>query len=264
MPIAHRSMKLWYQSYVDDELGGIYLDRLEAHLDALRDEHCTVDVHRLTPPDSYAHPIVEFRCARQVVKNAVQAERQGYDAFVVGHIQDSGLWEARAVVDIPVLGLGESVFLHACTLGMKIGVVTINPRFIPGFYHQIRKYALENRVTGVHAMRFESDFQPGDFMRGFESPETYEAVKAAFIRQAQPLVVGGVEVIIPGGGIPMLLFSEENNFNVDGAPVVNGIPIVLKAAEMAVQLRRLNGTTISRTADFAKPPPEIIQEFLDN
>lgn len=264
MPIAHRSMKLWYQSYVDDELGGIYLDHLETHLDELRDEACTVVVHRLTPPDSYSHPIVEFRCARQVVKNAVQAEREGYDGFIVGHIQDSGLWEARAAVDIPVIGLGESIFLHACTLGMKIGVVTINPRFVSGFHHQIRKYALEHRVTGVHAMSFESDFQPGDFMRGFESPETYEAVKAAFIRQARPLVAGGIEVIVPGGGIPMLLFAGEHNFNIDGAPVVNGIPVLLKAAEMAVQLRRFNGTAVSRTADFVKPPPEVIEEFLQN
>ena len=264
MPVVHRPMKLWYQSYVDDELGGIYLDRLKAHLDDVRAGHTTVDVIGLTPPDSYAHPVVEFRCARQVVKNAVQAERDGYDAFLVGHIQDSGLWEARAMVDIPVLGLGESLFLHACTLGMNIGIVTINPRFVPGFYHQIRKYALEHRVRGVHAMRFENDFQPGDFMRGFESPSTYEAVKAAFVRQAEPLVADGMEVIVPGGGIPMLLFARERDFHVAGAPVLNGIPILLKSTELAVELKRLNGTTVSRTADFAKPPPEIIQEFLDN
>ena len=51
---------------------------------------------------------------------------------------------------------------------------------------------------------------------------------------------------------------------VDGAPVINGIPIVVKAAETAVKLRRLTGLGVSRTSDYVKAPPHVIEEFLAN
>jgi hypothetical protein len=73
-----------------------------------------------------------------------------------------------------------------------------------------------------------------------------------------------VDVLIPGGGIPMLLFDRIRGHAVDGAPVINGIPIVVKMAELAVKLQRLNGLGVSRVSDFIKPPPEIIAEFLTN
>lgn len=47
--------------------------------------------------------MVEFRCAREMICNAIQAEREGYDAFIVGHFQNAGPYEARAAVDTPVI-----------------------------------------------------------------------------------------------------------------------------------------------------------------
>jgi len=158
-----KPIRIWYQSYVDEEHAGPYWGRLEAHLAAIADPGTHVDVKGITPHDSYAHAIVEMRCAREVICNAVRAEREGYDAFIVGHFQDAGLYEARSVVDIPVLALGEASMLHACQLGQRSGIVTINPRYIPWFHHQIVKYGLERRVSGVHAMTFE----PGQILKAY-------------------------------------------------------------------------------------------------
>jgi allantoin racemase len=44
--------------------------------------------------------------------------------------------------------------------------------------------------------------------------------------------------------------------------VINGIPIVVKMAELAVKLRRLAGLGVSRVSDYIQPPPEILEEFL--
>lgn len=253
-------MRIWYQSYVDYENGATYWDRLRAHLAEIVDPGSTIEVHGITPHDSYAHPLVEFRCAREVICNAVRAEREGYDAFVIGHFQDAGLQECRSVVDIPVVALGEATMLHACQLGQRLGIVTINPRYISWFHHQVTRYGLERRVTGVHAMRFE----PGEILRAYDSGALAQEVAGKFAEQAAPLVAGGVDVLIPGGGIPMLLFSALRGHAVDGAPVVNGIPIVVKAAETAVKLRRLAGLGVSRTGDYAKAPPHIVEEFLSH
>jgi Asp/Glu/hydantoin racemase len=251
-------MRIWYQSYVDYENGATYWDALRIHLDAIVDPGTTVDIRGITPHDNYAHPIVEWRCAREVICNAVRAEREGYDAFVIGHFQDAGLYEARSVVDIPVLGMGEASMLWSAQLGQRIGIVTINRRYIPWFHHQIGKYGLKERVTGVHAM----NFQPGEILSAFGSDERLATVRASFEEQARPLVDEMVDVIIPGGGIPMLLFSQIHEHRVGGTPVVNGIPIVVKMAEAAVKLRRLTGLSASRTGDYAKPPAEIIEEFM--
>lgn len=251
-------MKIWYQSYVDYEHGATYWDALDGHLKDVCEPGITIDIHGITPHDNYAHPIVEFRCAREVICNAIKAERAGYDAFIIGHFQDAGLYEARSVVDIPVVALGEASMLYGCQLGQRSGIVTINTRFIPWFHHQIGKYGLRERVTGVHAMQFE----PGQILAAFGSEERTGEVMSLFQEQARPLVASGVDVLIPGGGIPMLLMSQHPTFTVDGAPVVNGIPIVVKMAEMAVRLRTLCGLEVSRAGDYAKAPDDIIKEFM--
>lgn len=258
-PVAStsNSIRIWYQSYVDYENGKTYWDRLRTHLSRIAEPGTVIDVKGITPHDSYAHAIVEHRCSREVICNAVAAQEQGYDAFIIGHFQDAGLYEARSVVDIPVLALGESSMLYGCTLGQHSGIVTINRRYISWFRHQIRKYGLEQRVTGVHAMTFE----PGQILRAYDRDDLAEEVRTLFDAKARPLVEQGVDVIIPGGGIPMLLFSHLQGHSVEGAPVVNGIPIVVKLAETAVKLRRLTGLGVSRVSDFVKPPAEIIEEF---
>lgn len=251
-------MRIWYQSYVDRENGGTYWTELEKHLNAIARDGTEVTVHGITPHDSYAHPLVEFRCAREMICNAVQAEREGYDAFVVGHFQDAGLYEARAAVDIPVIALGEASMLQACQLGQTIGIVTINRRFIPWFHQQIGKYGLRERVIDVFAM----DFEPGQIIGALGSGDRRADVSRLFAEQAAPMIARGVDVIIPGGGIPMLLFSAIHGHRIEGRPVLNGIPIAVKTAEMAVELKRDYGLAVSRAGDFVQPPREVIQEFL--
>ena len=255
-----KPIRIWYQSYVDYENGKTYWDKLRAHLAQIVDPGTTVEVHGISPFDNYAHAIVEYRCGREVICNAIQAEREGYDAFVIGHFQDAGLYEARAAVGIPVLALGESSMLYSCQLGQRIGIVTINTRYIPWFHHQIRKYGLEHRVTGVHAM----SFAPGQILGAYDDPERAKEVERLFSEQAEPLIAQGVDVLIPGGGIPMLLFSDIQNHTINGAPVVNGSPIAVKMAEMAVKLRRMSGLNTSRVSDFFQPPVEILEEFMAN
>ena len=53
-------------------------------------------------------------------------------------------------------------------------------------------------------------------------------------------------MLIPAGGLPMLLFAQEQPFVIDGAVVLEGIATVMKATEMAVSLHRLTGVAASR------------------
>jgi allantoin racemase len=70
------------------------------------------------------------------------------------------------------------------------------------------------------------------------------------------------EVIIPAGGLPMLLFARECPFVIDGALVLNGIAVVAKAAEMALALRRITGSVVSRRGTYAKASAACVKEYL--
>ena len=49
---------------------------------------------------------------------------------------------------------------------------------------------------------------------------------------------------------------------IDGALVVNGIAVAVKATEMALALYRLTGSVVSRRGTYAKATPECVNEFL--
>ena len=69
----------------------------------------------------------------------------GYDAFVIGHFQEPGLIEINGAVDIPVIGLGEANLLAALSMGGRLGLVTIDPIFVPWHDRQIRMHGLGER-----------------------------------------------------------------------------------------------------------------------
>ena len=147
-----RRVKIWYQSFVDPDQQSAYCKTFAEALNRMAGKDVRFDVHGIVPPDLELHRLTEFRCARQVIRHAVEAQRQGYGAFAIGHFQDGGLYEARSTVDIPVLGLGEAAMLYGCTLGQKIGLVTINSVFIPMHEEQIQRYGLSRRVVAVKAI----------------------------------------------------------------------------------------------------------------
>ena len=249
--------RIWYQSLTDPDADAPYFTRLTSYLRSVASPGCEVEVSGIRPGARYPHPITEFRCAAQVITNALTAQQQGYDAFVIGHFQDPGLAEARSAVQIPVIGLGEATMLHACTLGRKIGLVATNPVFVPYHEDQVARNGLQQRVIAVQAVHP----QLGQFNRAFDDERAYRALREAFAGQAESMLALGIDVIIPAGGYPMLLFTREQSFAIGGATVLNGLPVAVAAAETAVRLSRLNGTSTSRRTAYALPPSEAVTEF---
>jgi len=252
------STRIWYQSFVHPTEQKPYIERLQAFLDHAAAPNVRFEVHGLDPPDRHFHALTEFRCAAQTIRNAIEAERAGYDAFVIGHFQEPGLIEIRGAVDIPAIGLGEATMLAALSMGRRLGLVTIDPSFIDWHERQVRAYCFEQRVVGVRALRMDLP----SFMRAFTDEDAYATLRADFVQQVHPLVAAGAEVILPAGGLPMLLFARERPFIIDGALVLNGIAAALKAAEMALALRELNGAVVSRRSTYAKASAACVDEYL--
>jgi allantoin racemase len=249
--------RIWYQSFTDPDADRPYFTRLEEYLGSVSSPGCQVEVFGIQPGARHPGPITDFRCAAQAIANALAAEEQGYDAFVIGNFQEAGLAEARSAVRIPVIGLGEATMLHACTLGRKIGLVATTPVHIPYHQDQIARHGLHWRVIAVQAVQADVAW----FNRAFDDEREYRSLREAFASQAEPMLGLGIDVIIPAGGYPMLLFAGEPSFAIGGATVLNGLPVAVAAAETAIRLRRLNGTGTSRCAAYALPPNETVTEF---
>ncbi|MGI9335230.1 MAG: aspartate/glutamate racemase family protein [Gammaproteobacteria bacterium] len=251
--------RIWFQGATDRLHMAPYLDRVEAHLEAILDPEFSATLHTTSPPATTTHALTEFRIAGAFVRSAAEAEREGYDAMAITHFQDAGLAEAKSVADIPVLGLGETTLLHACTLGRKLGLVTINPVFIPWHEDQVIRYGLQNRVVGVRAV----EASVSDFIEAFAHTDAFERLYPKWERECRSLLDAGADVIVPAGGLPMMLYGSAPGANIDGAPVLNGITLIAKAAEMAIKLRRLAGmAAVSRRSSYARPPHKALEEFL--
>lgn len=255
-----KKFRIWAQGATDQTGHRAYLAKLLPHMQACLDPDFELAFHTITPSVTTVHALSEFRFARQVVRNVIQAEREGCDVFFTNHFQDVGLMDAKATASIPVLGLGETTLLHACTLGRKLGLLTINPAFIPTHADQVARYGLQQRVAGIRAI----DARIPDYMEAFESPAKKAELFEVFQREARRLLDEGADVIVPTGGIPMMLFGDEADANIDGAPIVNGVTVVVKAAEMAVKLRHLHCAQLSRVphSGFALPSAQTLDQFL--
>jgi allantoin racemase len=257
---ATKKCRIWAQGATDQVGHRNYLAELLPHMTACTDPGFEIEFKTMTPSVTTVHALSEFRVARAVVRGAIQAEQEGYDVFFMNHFQDVGLYDARAAVKIPVLGLGEATLLHACTMGRKLGLIAINPAFIPTHSEQICRYGLQQRIVGIRAVKAAIS----DYMEAFVSSAKKAELQAMFEGEARRLIDGGADVIVPTGGIPMMLFGKEPDANVDGAPIVNGVTVVIKAAEMAVKLKRLGVSVASRIpqSGFALPSAQTLDEFL--
>jgi Asp/Glu/hydantoin racemase len=262
MPATQHVYRIWAQGATDQVGHRHYLSALLPHVRASTDPGFEVEFHTMTPSVTTVHALSEFRFSREVIRSAIRAQEQGYDAFYMNHFQDVGLYEARASVNIPVLGLGETSLLHACTLGRKLGLIAINPAFVPLHADQVARYGLGARVAGIRTI----DASIGQWMDAFADAGRKADLWERFQREARVLMAAGADVIVPTGGIPMMLFGAEPGAHVDGAPVVNGVTILIKAAEMAIKLRAIAGLGPSRVAHsgFALPSAQALAEFMEH
>jgi len=257
-----KTFRIWAQGATDRLGHHNYLAALLPHMKACVDPDFELEFKTTTPSVTTVHALSEHRFSRAVIRGAIQAERENYDVFFMNHFQDVGLYEARASVNIPVLGLGEATLLHACTIGRKLGLLAINPAFIAAHTEQVHRYGLQQRIAGIRAI----DASIADYMEAFAAPAKKAKLWAIFEREARRLIDAGADIIVPTGGIPMMLFGNESGANVDGAPILNGVTVVIKAAEMAVKLKRLGVPIASRhpQSGFALPSPQVLEEYLSH
>ena len=105
-------MKLFYQSMgvARRSESGPYARALAKVLPAAAAPGTEVDVFGLSPGKAIAdqYRYLEYLDTAEVLDNGLRAEKEGYDAFLIGNVFEPGPHALREVLNIPVLGLAHA------------------------------------------------------------------------------------------------------------------------------------------------------------
>ena len=79
-------------------------------------------------------------------------EASGHDAVVLGMSLDTGLWAARELLEVPVVGMTEAALLCACTMAPRFGLVVLGRNNAQPFRELVESYGLVGRLAGIAAL----------------------------------------------------------------------------------------------------------------
>lgn len=215
----------------------------------------------LSDPKDFVNPYFSHLNARSILEAVIEAEREGFDAVVVGCFGDTGVKEARAVVDIPVIGPAESTMLLACQMGRKFAIITANlPGLVPQHEGQVREHGLWDRLI-PNGIRPDIHAFEDTWTKSFGDPQ-FAADGVAEL--AEELAADGADVIVIGccGIGPFCSAAGLHKVTIDNRdiPILDAQLISLKTAEMAVDLREGVGLPFT---SLPRPTGEDVKRVRD-
>jgi allantoin racemase len=190
-----------------------------------------------------------------VVDGVIEAEKQGYDAVIIGCGNDPALKEARQAVDIPVVGPTEAAMLLACTLGYRFGLITV------WGMTNVCEDNIRNKGLSWRAVSTVRNYELGeDPFKGFQDMmDNPDTINPQLDELCRALVADGAEVIIPActrlsPAAALIGYSEVPG---TGVPVIEVTQAAVKFAEMLVDLKRTVGLGKSQRNVYKSAPKEM-------
>lgn len=254
-------MRIWFQSTVEIETYHAYRNALETHF-----RHVAPDLEvRLAgvPDGTWAglanSQIMNMPYAyHRILSNTLfeqlrRAEREGYDAFILGSFTEPWLRELRSMTDIPVISTAEAAVHLALSVSQKFALVTMNSE--NEWFQRVNMAArgLNDRIAGYYVIRPEATEL--EINRIFEDATDYIGRFTAVARQA---ITDCADAIIPSEGLVATVMAVNGVREIDGVPVVDPIAGAVLTAEMLAKMHRKTGLKPGRRWHYVKTPPEIL------
>jgi allantoin racemase len=248
--------RIRYLSLSNDKYSANYFPFLKNYIASVAADNTTVEVRgaRVGRIDSYR--FWETLDTVSILDSVLDAEQRGFDAVAIGNILDPGLRDARSMVDIPVLGLGETSMLAACMMGSRFALIAVNPYFSARFEENVAKYGLKERLASIECMALT----PHELDACFSDSANRQKAIDAFTAAARAGLAAGAEVIIPAGGRLTAFLNANSIREVDGAAVLDGTATLITFAEAAAKLKSITGAFVSRKLLYAKAPGKLIAD----
>ena len=177
-----------------------------------------------------------------------RAEKEAYDAAVIGCFYDPGLREAREIVENLVVTAPAEAAMHiATTLGHTFSVLVGRKKWIPKMHENVVKYGFTNQLASFKPLEMGVyDFQK-------DPAETARRMRAA---AKEAVEVDRAEVVILGCTIEFGFYKE---LQVElGVPVIDAVLAPLKYAEFLIELKKRFGWGHSKLYGYEGPPLDEI------
>ena len=220
------------------------LERRRGILNSFAGNGFTIDIEAVREgPASIESYCDEYLCIPDSLRLAIEAEKRGYDAIIIGCFGDPGIEAMREALTIPVIGPGESSFYVASMLGYQFSVVSILKNIINPMRMMAKKLSLEDRLASVRVID-KPVLELGTDVEETKKALLREGKKAVEEDNADTLVLGCMSEAFLG-------FAEYMQEEL-GVPVVNPVGVSVKMAEMMIVNR------LSHSKKAYMPPPKTI------
>ena len=123
-----------------------------------------------------------------LVKKAVEAERQGFDAVIQSNTFDPGVEASRLAVRIPVVGLLRASLHFAASIADRFGLIVPLETHMPHTMRLVQAYGMSAFVSGIRTVGL---YDTGD-LSGY-----HDTVVERTLAVGKELVSQGAQAIIP-------------------------------------------------------------------
>lgn len=182
----------------------------------------------------------------EIMKAAIEAEQDGFDAFVIGCCYDPGLSQCRELVDIPVIGPLEASVSLARLYGHSFAIVTDHRKAVTEIRDRVRVYGLESNCRAVDAIDWHITDIAAEPERAARA--TIERVEAVMSRTGAEAVVIGCTIV--SASFELAVLAGDERFL--GLSVVNPNVMAVKLAEMFADLNATKQYRISRAGYYQR------------
>jgi allantoin racemase len=229
----------------------VFDEPIRDELERVKRPDTEVDVRSLgRGPHHLEYACYEAAAVPDILATLVQAEREGFDAAVIGCFYDTGLRPAREVTSrLAVAAPCESAVHIASTLGDSFSVVVGRRKWVPEMRDNVIRYGYGTRLASFKVLELGvHDFQA-------DPAETHRRIASA---GREAVERDGAEVIVLGCTAEFGFFEQLQDEL--GVPVIDATVAPFKYAELLGEAARL-GWLPSKVGGYASPPEDELEAF---
>jgi allantoin racemase len=122
-------------------------------IESVRSPHHTLRLRHLEEgPAHLEYHLYEHQALGPMLEIFREAERDGCGAAVIGCFYDGGLREAREVLRMPVVGMGEAAMLLAATLGHRFSIIVGRRKWIPKMEDNAVLLGIDRKLVSLRSV----------------------------------------------------------------------------------------------------------------
>lgn len=239
---------LWINPIGSDEFD----DDMQAYLSSYKSDDTKISVKSFSKgPSNLEYYSYSIPIANDIMSGVNHAEKQEFDAAIIGCFYDPFLDEMREISSMVIAAPAESSMKIASSLGDKFSIIVGRKKWIPKMTENVRKYGFEKSLASFRHI----DMGVQDFQR-YKSETEKRILKAC----KEAVEQDDAESIILGCTAEFGFYKKIQEEV--GVPVIDAVIAPLKFAEFMVDLKNVAGISHSKAGKYQSPPDDEAEKWL--